>query len=111
MLSLCAFRICFVTIFLLLACPFTVLTQKRQLENVTEAEKLFIMLKWEFTSEQVVLGAVGFTLLHLPKQHVKLLRVKAVLSQEHLVIFIGQKLRTPIELEYSVIGKKSLGIN
>lgn len=119
--QVCAFHrmedycICFVPISFWLACPFTVLTQKRQLENVTwtqKAEKVFIMLKGAFTSEQVMLGALGFSLLHLPKRHVKLLRVKAVISQEYLVIFIGQKLRSPIELEYwEAIGKKGLAIN
>lgn len=90
------------------------MTQKRQLENVTltqDAEKVFIMLKGAFTSEQVVLGALGFSLVHLPKRHFKPLRVIAVISQEHLVIFIDQKLKTPIELEYSAIGKEGLAIN
>lgn len=56
-------------------------------------------------------GCTRLLSLHLPKRHVKPLRVKAVISQEHLVIFIGQKLKSPIELEYSAIGKEGLAIN
>lgn len=56
-------------------------------------------------------GCTRLLSLHLPKRHVKPLRVKAVISQEHLVIFIGQKLKSPIELEYSAIGKEGLASN
>lgn len=70
--QVCAFHrtedycIYFVPIYFWLACPFKVLTQKRELENVTwtqKAEKVFIMLKGAFTSEKVELDELGFSLI------------------------------------------------
>ncbi len=56
-----------------------------------------------FTSEHVVLGALDLSLLHLPESQ--------IFSQEHLVTFISQKIKPPVESEYSAIGKKGLAIN